>query len=61
MVSENVILKQWFKMLKVDGPTHVPCWIEKIFKKSLTHYMHCVNKIKGYFNFHINNLKLLKD
>jgi hypothetical protein len=23
--------------------------------------MHCVNKVKGYFNFHVNNLKLLKD
>jgi len=22
--------------------------------------MHCGNKIKGYFNFHVNNLKLLK-
>jgi hypothetical protein len=20
--------------------------------------MHCVNKVKGYFNFHVNNLKL---
>jgi hypothetical protein len=22
--------------------------------------MHCVNKVKGYLNFHISNLKLLK-
>jgi hypothetical protein len=22
--------------------------------------MHFVNKVKGYFNFHVNNLKLLK-
>jgi hypothetical protein len=34
--------------------------IEKMLRKSLTHHMHCVNKIKGYFNFHINYLKLLK-
>ncbi len=34
--------------------------IEEMSKKSLTIIVQCVNKVKWYFNFHINNLKLLK-
>jgi hypothetical protein len=34
--------------------------VEDMFKKSLIHITHYVNDIKSYFNFHVNNLKLLK-
>jgi hypothetical protein len=48
-------------MLKVDGSTHVPCWLlERCQKNHKPIKMHYVNKIKGYLNFHISNLKLLK-
>jgi hypothetical protein len=35
--------------------------VEKMSKKSLTHLVHYINKIKGYFNFHVNDLKLFKN
>jgi hypothetical protein len=33
--------------------------VEEMSKKSLSITMQCVNKVKCYVNFHINNLKLL--
>ncbi len=32
-----------------------------MFKKSLIHVAHYVNKIKNYFNFNVKTLKLLKN
>ncbi len=32
--------------------------VEKMSKKSLTHRVHYIDKIKGYFNFHVSDLKL---
>jgi hypothetical protein len=34
--------------------------VDEMSKKSLTIIVRCVNKVECYFNFHINNLKLLK-
>jgi hypothetical protein len=35
--------------------------VENMSKKSLTHYNAFMNKVKSYLNFHIKNLKLLKN
>jgi len=49
-----------FNMSKIGGSTHVPCWeLKRCQKNHQPIIMHYVNKIIWYFNFHINNLKLL--
>jgi hypothetical protein len=48
------LMSTGFNMLKVDSFLNV----QKNHKPII---MHCVNKIKGYLNFHINNLKLLNN
>jgi hypothetical protein len=51
-----------FNMLKVNGSTHIPCWqLRKYFFKNHQPIIaYCVNKVKGYLNFYVNNLNLLK-
>jgi hypothetical protein len=44
--------------LMVQLMYNVDSWRDLFLKICII--MHCVNKVKGYFNFHISNLKLLK-
>ncbi len=62
MVRQNATNEQWFQ--HDTSIQFNPCTmliVEEMSKKSLTIIVQCVNKIKCHINFHINNLKLLKN
>jgi hypothetical protein len=50
-----------FNVRKVYGTTHVPCIKLKRYQKIINPFKCNVYKIKGYLNFHINNLKLFQN
>jgi len=51
------MVSTWYKY-SIQFMYHVDSW--KDVKKTLTIIVQCVNEVKCYFNFHINNLKLSK-
>jgi hypothetical protein len=59
MISVNATYEQWFQHdTSVQFNSCIILIVEKMSKKSLTIIVQCVNKVKCYFNFHINNLKI---
>jgi hypothetical protein len=52
-----VMISTWYKCT-IQLMYHVDSWRD--VKKSLTIIVQCVDEVKCYLNFHINNLKLLK-
>jgi hypothetical protein len=61
MINVNAIYEQFQHDTSVQFNSCTMLIVEKMSKNSLTIIMQCVNKIKFYFNFHINNSKLLKN
>jgi hypothetical protein len=59
---QNATYEQWFQQdTNVQFNSCTMLIVEEMSKKSLTTIVQRVNKVKCYFNFNINNLKLLKN